>query len=357
VTGRARSRLLLAVKLAVAGGIIAWLISSGKLNAGAFRPVLGRGWRLAACAGLLALVPLLGALRWRLLLACQGFAVPYRRVLHLGLVGLLFNCFGIGYVGGDVVKGYYAAVDQPRGRRAEAVTTVLFDRVVGLAGLLLLALLAMACRPGQVWSNPAAPQLRLTAVVFLAILAGMVAVFLLSCSPRLRQSAALAGLLCRLPGGQTLLRVYRAVAVYRARPGTILAAVGISLLAHSLNIAVFWQLARALDFPPIGVTEFAFCITVGLAVSSFGLPLGIGLGQLAFGFFFHLLWQDEGFRLGGAMATLQQGLVLLFSVAVGLPAFLAVRADSVRVRAEMAEDQAADGAGPSAPHAAGDARG
>ena len=148
-----RSGLLLALKLALAAGIIAWLVAADKLRAESFQTVLAHGPRLAACAALLSLIPLLGALRWRLLLACLGFRLPYGRVLHLGLVGLLFNCFGIGYVGGDVVKAYYAAVDQPRGRRAEAVTSVACDRFVGLIALLALAILAMACRPAAVWGK------------------------------------------------------------------------------------------------------------------------------------------------------------------------------------------------------------
>lgn len=265
----------------------------------------------------------------------------YGRVLHLGLVGLLFNCVGIGYVGGDVVKAYYAAVDQPPGRRAEAVTSVACDRFIGLIGLLALAILAMACRPAAVWGSAAAPQLRVAAIALVAIFAGLVAVFLLTFSRRVRESPALAGLLSRLPGGPTLLRIYRAVAVYRTRPGPVFAALGISLVGHSLNLIVYWQLAQTLGFPPIGVVEFAFYLALGLAASSFGLPMGIGVGQVVFGYLFSLSWGEGGYELGAALATLQQGVSLVFNLAAGLPAFLLVRGDRARVKAEMAEDQSA----------------
>lgn len=336
MTSGLRNSLVLALKLLLAAGIIAWLVRSDRFRQASFQDALSHGWRLAACVLLLSGVALLAALRWRLLLGCLGFRVPYRRVLHLGLVGLLFNCFGVGYVGGDVVKAYYAAGDQPAGRRAEAVTTVAFDRFVGLISLLLLALLAGASRAGSVWSNPATPQLRVAGLVLLALFAGLVATFLLTFSRRLRESPGLAGFLSRLPGGRLFLRIYLAAAIYRTRPGTVLATVGISLLAHAINIAIFWQLAQAVDFPPIDAAEFGFYVALGLAASSVGLPLGIGVGQVVFGYLFSLLWGKSGYELGCTMATLQQGLVLLFSVGVGLPAFLLIRKNSARVRAEMA---------------------
>jgi glycosyltransferase 2 family protein len=338
-----RNALVLGLKLLLAAGIIVWLIRSDRLRRESFQPVLEHCGRLAACVILLSGVALLAAVRWRLLLGCMGFRVPFRRVLHLGVVGLLFNCFGVGYVGGDVVKAYYAAGDQPAGRRAEAVTTVVFDRFVGLMGLLLLALFAGAIRPGSVWNNPAAPQLRFVGLVLLAVFAAMLGTFLLTFSRRLRESPGLAVLLSRLPGGRLFLRVYLAAAVYRTRPSTVLAAVGISILAHAMNITIFWQLAQAVAFPPIDAAEFAFYIALGLAASSVGLPLGIGVGQVVFGYLFSLLWGKHGDELGNAMATLQQGLALLFNLTVGLPAFLLIRGESARVRQELAEDAAAEG--------------
>jgi hypothetical protein len=75
---------------------------------------------LLAAFVLLAAVPLIGSVRWLMLMRCQGFDVSFARALHLTLVGVFFNCVGMGHTGGDVIKAYYAARDQARGRRAEA---------------------------------------------------------------------------------------------------------------------------------------------------------------------------------------------------------------------------------------------
>ena len=351
---RARSLLLLAVKLAVAAGLLVYLVGYRRaLTWDSFRPVRDHWERLPACFALLGCIPLVGALRWRMFLRGQGFEVSYRRALHLTLVGLFFNCVGVGYTGGDVAKAYYAAGDQPRGRRAEAVTTVFFDRAVGLLGLVTLGLLAMALRPAFIWRDP---RLRVAAVLMLGLAGAAVAAFLLTFFEKLRGAGGLFDRLGRLPGGAMLLRVYRAVMVYRSRPGVILAAVGLSLVAHSLNIAFLWQLSRALAAPPISPAEFAFAIAIGLAASSFGPPLGVGFGQGAFDF----MLQPLGVPIGAALATLMQAMNLIFCIAAGLPAFLLVRKEAARVQAEMAEDQAADDAGPPAPGApnpAGEARG
>jgi hypothetical protein len=331
LTAHFRGFLGLAAKLAVAVVVIDWLVLNDRLTGGSFRPVLEHWGRLPLCFALLGCIPLIGALRWHMFLRGQGFEVSYRRALHLTLVGMLFNCVGIGYTGGDVAKAYFAAADQPKGRRAEAVTTVAVDRLSGLLGLLALGLLAVLLKPEAVWGDPrlraaAAAMLVAVAVIALALLVGLVS--------RRAGGGWLSGRLERLPGGGTFLRVCRAILVYRRRPGIILAAVGLSVVAHAINIAFAWQIGRALAMPAVSAAEFAFAIATGLVISTFGPPLGIGFGQGAF----DLMLRPLGVAIGAALATLMQAVNLVFYVLVGLPAFLLVRKESARVRAEMAED-------------------
>ena len=215
---------------------------------------------------------------------------------------------------------------------------MIFDRFVGLIGLLLFALAMMLIRPDTVWQNPSAPQLRLAGLSVLTVLGALGILFALSFSRRIREGRIWALWLPRLPGGKVLLRVYSAAGVYRGRPLTVLVAVGISMVAHGVNIAMLWQISRALDFPAISPVDFAFCIAVGLAVTSVGLPLGIGAGQVAFGYLFALFFKERGNADGAALASMQQAVILFFNLAAGLPAFLLVRKDSARVEAEMAAD-------------------
>jgi glycosyltransferase 2 family protein len=83
----------------------------------------------------------LGAAKWRLLARAAGLDGPLREFAGHYFVGQFFNVFGLGTVGGDVVRAL--ALAGPRGRRGLALNTVLADRVSGLMVLLAIALVSL----------------------------------------------------------------------------------------------------------------------------------------------------------------------------------------------------------------------
>ncbi|MDA0842098.1 MAG: lysylphosphatidylglycerol synthase transmembrane domain-containing protein, partial [Planctomycetota bacterium] len=126
-----KKRLLLALKILVAAGVIGVLAGSGQLDfkrvAQAFQD--GPGWIAMAAVCLLVGI-CVTALRWYLLLKAQGIRISYWNSLRLTFVGIFFNTFMPGGTGGDLVKAYY--VWDSGSKRAAAVTTVFLDRVIGL---------------------------------------------------------------------------------------------------------------------------------------------------------------------------------------------------------------------------------
>ena len=88
------------------------------------------------------LVPTIGAVRFRWLLAVQGVHITLGRSFALTFLGNFFNNFMLGLTGGDVVKAY--SVARETHKRTEAVITVFLDRIVGLVALVLLAALMVA---------------------------------------------------------------------------------------------------------------------------------------------------------------------------------------------------------------------
>ncbi|MAT80265.1 MAG: hypothetical protein CMJ29_01295 [Phycisphaerae bacterium] len=94
---------------------------------------------------LLGLLPLAGvyplqATRWWILMRCRGLAVSWWRTLRLVFVGAFFNFCLPGTEGGDVVKAWYVAKQSDD--RVIAVMSVVFDRITGLLGLIVLAAVA-----------------------------------------------------------------------------------------------------------------------------------------------------------------------------------------------------------------------
>ncbi len=349
---RARSLLVLAVKLAVAAGLIWYLLASEKMKKvdwDGLAPALRRWEYLVGAFLLLGAIPWIGAARWYMLLRCQGFEVRFRRVFHLTLVGVFFNCIGVGYIGGDLAKAYYVARDQPRGRRAEAVYTVGFDRFVGFFGLLVLGAAAMLVRFDSIWY---VPRLRIAALVMIGALVVVSAGFLLMFSKRFRESETIAPKLAKIPGGLLFLRFYRSVKIYRAKYKVLATAVGMSVVGHGVMIGVLWLLGKALNMEEISVAAFGFCVAAGIAISSIGPPMGLGFGQAAFAVLFEQHWPETGRTFGFFLATLQQVLMLAFNVALGLPAFLLVRREIAEIRAEMRADEAAGAEGEAPANAA-----
>jgi len=92
--------------------------------------------------GLLLLIGVypLQATRWWLLMRCRGLSVSWFRTLRLVFIGAFFNFCLPGTEGGDIVKAWY--VSRKSEDRVTAVMSVVFDRLTGLLGLLILAALA-----------------------------------------------------------------------------------------------------------------------------------------------------------------------------------------------------------------------
>ena len=73
------------------------------------------------------------------------------------MVGVFYNTFLPGSVGGDLLKAYFIAKEHPE-RKARAIATVIADRALGLFGLILfvavLGSLAWAGGDERIIANP-----------------------------------------------------------------------------------------------------------------------------------------------------------------------------------------------------------
>jgi len=98
------------------------------------------GWQWILLAALaLIFSHIFGAAQWRLLLITQGITMPYKEVLRIYFVGLFFNNFMPGNVGGDIKRIYDIKAESGE-KLGAGVSATLFDRVFGLFFLNALAL-------------------------------------------------------------------------------------------------------------------------------------------------------------------------------------------------------------------------
>ncbi len=146
MTERARARLRLAARAALTAALIAalaWRVPLADVTA-ALRALPRAGVALAALA-LVAQIAL-GALRWKRMLARAGEPQPLGALVADTLVGSAYNLVLPSTVGGDVVRAVRCA--RRLGRPAAAYSTTLFERMIGLPTLALVAAPGILVVPG-----------------------------------------------------------------------------------------------------------------------------------------------------------------------------------------------------------------
>lgn len=79
-------------------------------------------------------------LQWKLLLEKQGISLTYGHLLKLYYVGLFFNNFMPGNVGGDVKKVYDIRMQGGQDSVGAGLTATFFDRLLGLFFVIMFAL-------------------------------------------------------------------------------------------------------------------------------------------------------------------------------------------------------------------------
>ena len=136
---KAKSAAKNVVKFALAGGIVAYLISKGKLDLS----LLGRAWEAKAawvmCALFIVAQILIATYRWKCLVEIKSEKkLPLFSVLMTTWIGLFFSSVLPGAVTGDLVKLVYARNLDRKLDKTFLLTTILMDRVIGLIGLLCL---------------------------------------------------------------------------------------------------------------------------------------------------------------------------------------------------------------------------
>ncbi|MBI4497993.1 MAG: flippase-like domain-containing protein [Chloroflexi bacterium] len=260
-----------ALRLAFSLGLVALVASRVDLGQMA-RVLAGADLRLVVLAWLLALGSwVVASYKWRLLLRALGADAPVRVLLGLNLVGLFYSLFLPGQLGGEVVKGIKLARYGVSG--AKTAVTIGVDRLTGVVALALLALGGLALAP----ETAAGPGLKLAALgVLLASLAPL-AVLLpaswvggglrlgvwLSWGPA-RSVLGLVGALAN-----TFLQ-------YRRAPGTLAAALVLSLAIQCVVVAVNYLAALGLG---VAVPFLALTWIVALASILHLVPLSLaGLG-------------------------------------------------------------------------------
>ncbi len=279
-----RQGAFLLAKLAFAVAVFAWL--SRKVDTTKVWIVLREAHRTPVLFGILLwlLTVAIAAWRWHRLLAIVGISIPLKSLFCIAQIGQFFSVFLPGPTGDDLTRMLYIS-RLAKGRVGEACTTVLIDRFIGLASVLVLA---MVCIPWHWQLLLTSRQTHWIAVGILSAGAAISlfgAVFFISGHPTHRWFQRCLGKLPAHNLRDEATRIWGLLCANKTNVGKIVgAAVTTQLIAcvffflAGLAVGIHAPFHVWLGFVPIVLAANAVPITVaGLGVREYLLVLFLGV--------------------------------------------------------------------------------
>jgi len=303
---KAKPLIILLLKVVVSGGLLAYLLS--RIHPERFLQTFATA--KYSYIGLAMLVYLVtqgfSAVRWTALARPLGIKTPFKAMLRYYLIGMFFNLFAPGTVGGDVSRVYYLVRDEEMRAQGHSVTTVhatmsvLMDRAIGMVVLVWLGAAGLLLFPDYAVPHTA-----------------RVATFLLSVG--LLLGALITPLLRRLlpeDGHHLLVKLRLMFRSYRTHWRALLEAALLSLVVHLIQAWMHVLMGRALDLN----VPYSFAIIVYPLVGTFAaIPISLnGLGLREGGYIFLLAVIGIGNEKGIAFGLLLFLVVALDSLIGGL---------------------------------------
>lgn len=263
-----------------------------------------------ACMGAVCVI---GIVRWQMILRVQGLALAFPRVTSIFFVGQFFNAFMLGSTGGDVIKAWYVAHDTHH-KKAEAVATVVVDRLIGLLSLFVIVLVMMGVFHHQVFDDP---KLLTFAMVVLGTVVATVMVTLIGLRKGFVDMVpGLRAFLLKHPRYDALRRMIEAYRDYASHPVVLTKTMLLSFAVHlfsmlaivcvgqSLGITTANGLVDYILYLPIintlaalPVTPSGFGVREGCYVAMFGAVGVAGQAAIAMsllGYLTGLFWSIVG---------------------------------------------------------------
>ena len=284
------------IKILVAGALIYWLISSGKLDFKLLGQLKSYPGAVLLAMSISIINFVLISYRWETILRARSqVTLPIIGLLKITWIGQFFSSVLPGSVSGDLVKILYVQKFDPSFSKKFIFASILIDRVMGLSGLILLVGISSLFFSGHILENAPAMKPLLNMNFFLAILVIISFTVFYFFHHVIRkvltkfESIALARVFSKI------ISLWDDLVMIKSQ---MLKAIGISLVVQFMGVLVFWSLihpfvenrmdfVQALAFIPLGL------MTLALPVA----PSGLGVGHAIFQKLFEFSGIDNGASL------------------------------------------------------------
>ena len=301
------------LKFVVAASIIYYMIATGKLNLHDIAQLTQKKLMIFKVIVMIFAGYALLTIRWYMLLTCQGVAASFSAVTRITCIGLFFNSFMLGSVGGDLIKAYYIAKENA-GYRTRAIMSILIDRIVGLESLLILTFITLLFNYTFIVTIP--PLRALLTAIGICLVVSLVAAAVVF-SKTIKNVFAAIGLntiIAFLPKKDILINSYNAVHSYSGKKKKLFQALLISLLTNIIMLYIFYMIGREIGETVIPFLGYCSIVSAGVITLSIPIaPAGIGIGQAAFYNLFTWYGAQSG-ALGATIITVFQLIQLMVNV-------------------------------------------
>jgi uncharacterized protein (TIRG00374 family) len=208
-------------------------------------------WVFTAALGLYFVSQLVFVLRWCVLLRVQSIKIEFWLAVRLHFLGLFYNNCLPSSVGGDFVRAWYVA--KHTDKKLPAALSVFVDRVVGLAGLIIMAFVGYWFIPAhgrkQLFeSSYKAEALQLPIehrqiiIVIATFLAVVIITFLVSFKARMFLLRAFRDI--RQRGSEVLSKTCNAIRIYYNDKLALVYALLITFCCQGIFITALWLIGR-----------------------------------------------------------------------------------------------------------------
>ncbi len=261
-------------------------------------------WIVLGCASY-ACVEIVATVRWHMLLRIQRISLGWARTGAIVIIGLFFNVFLPGLVGGDVMRLYYIFRLAPEAKLPGSLSIVM-DRLLGLLAIVFLVAIVLVARFNWLTKVPETAQLAYLAI---ALLGGgffcVALLFTLARSDRVRKLPR------GIPFRNSIEKFSQALGAYRKHYIPTLIAFAITIVSQLAYYTTYYCAGASLHQSSARTPSFLDIVSIMPLVNTFtAVPISFGGVGVRETLFQHLLGHLSGVPESIAVLTASLGFTI-----------------------------------------------
>lgn len=307
-------------KFSITTGLVIWLLQSGKLDFKLLANLANQPLSVLLAITLSLLNLTLVSYRWKSILKARSQVdIPVFGLLKINWIGQFFSSVLPGSVTGDLVKIIYVQKFESHFSKKFLFASILIDRVMGLAGLILLVGFFSLIFSGHILqSAPAmAPLLKFNHILVLLVTLAVILFMYWHHYIRKILTKIQALLLPKIMG--QLVNLWDDLVLIRSK---ILKAIGLSIIIQFIGVLIFWSLISAFVDGKMDFIQAVAFLPLGLMALALPIaPSGLGVGHAIF----QTLFEFSGIQNGASLFNIYFVVSLSVNLIGAIPYLLSKR--------------------------------